>query len=60
MNVLVILNTCQHPMDPQSEYNPKPITLTVWNSDPPTVDDVCRNSCPENRRGFILTEALFR
>ena len=60
MNVLIILNTCQHPLDPQSEYNPKPITLTVWNSDPPTVNDVCRKSCPENERGFILTEALFR
>jgi urea carboxylase-associated protein 2 len=60
MNVLIILNTCQHPLDPQLEYNPKPITLTVWNSDPPTVNDVCRKSCPENERGFILTEALFR
>jgi urea carboxylase-associated protein 2 len=60
MNVLVILNACQHPMDPQSEYNPKPINLTVWNSDPPPVDDVCRKSCPENERGFVLTEALFR
>jgi len=60
MNVLIILNSCQHPLDPQSEYNPKPITLTVWNSDPPPVNDVCRKSCPENERGFILTEALFR
>jgi hypothetical protein len=60
MNVLVILNTCQHPLDSQSEYNPKPITVTVWNSDPPKDDDVCRKSCPENERGFILTEALFR
>jgi urea carboxylase-associated protein 2 len=60
MNILVVLNTCQHPMDSQSDYNPKPITLTVWNSDPPSADDVCRKSCPENERGFILTEALFR
>jgi uncharacterized protein len=59
MNVLTVLNTCQHPLDPQSEYNPKPITVTVWNSDPPGVNDVCRKSCPENERGFILTEALF-
>jgi uncharacterized protein len=60
MNVLIVLNTCQHPLDPQSEYNPKPVTLTVWNADPPVVNDVCRKSCPENERGFILTEALFR
>ena len=60
MNVLVVLNSCQHPMDPEPEYNPRPVRLTVWNSDPPAPDDLCRNSCPENQRGFILTEALFR
>jgi uncharacterized protein len=59
IDVLAVLNTCQHPMDPEPEYAPKPIKLTVWNSDPPTADDDCRNSCPENQRGFILTEALF-
>ena len=25
MNVLVILNTCQHPLDPEPEYAPKPV-----------------------------------
>lgn len=25
MNVLVILNTCQHPMDPNRRYAPKPV-----------------------------------
>ena len=60
MNVLVVLNTCQHPMDPHPEYNPRAVRLTVWNADPPASDDLCRNSCPENQRGFILTETLFR
>jgi uncharacterized protein len=60
MHVLVVLNTCQHPMDPGQEYNPRPVRLTGWNSDPPAPDDPSRSSCPENQRGFILTEALFR
>ena len=55
MNVLVVLNTCQHPMDPEPEYSPKPLHLTVWKSDPPPSDDPCRTSRPENERGFILT-----
>ena len=60
MNVLVVLNSCQHPMDPEPEYRPREVRLTVWNSEPPAPDDLCRNSCPENQRGFTLTETLFR
>lgn len=60
MNTLLVLNTCQHPMDPDPKYNPKLIHISVWKSDPPAVDDFCRIACPENTRGFILTEALFR
>jgi hypothetical protein len=59
MNVLVILNTCQHPLDPGREYAPKPVQLTVRNVQSPGVDDVCRKSRPENERGFVLTERYF-
>lgn len=59
MNTLVVLNTCLHPLDDSPAYAPKPVHLTVWNSPPPGPDDVCRNSCPENQRGFILTERYF-
>jgi len=59
MNTLVILNTCIHPLDPSPVYAPKPAHLTVWTSPPPGPDDLCRNSCPENRRGFLLTERYF-
>jgi hypothetical protein len=31
----------------------------VWTSPPPGADDLCRNSRPENERGFILTERYF-
>ena len=59
MNTLVILNTCIHPLDPAPTYAPKPVTLTVFTSPPPGPDDFCRNSCPENARGFTLTERYF-
>ena len=59
MNTLVILNTCVHPLDPSPAYSPKPVLLTVFSSPPPDADDFCRNSRPENLRGFILTERYF-
>lgn len=59
MNVLAILNTCQHPLDPEPQYKPKPVHLAIRGSAPPTDDDPCRASCAENRRGFVLTERYF-
>jgi uncharacterized protein len=59
MNVLVILNTCQHPLDPNPRYEPRPVSLSVRRVPPPGPDDPCRTSCPENERGFILTERYF-
>ena len=59
MNVLVILNTCPHPMDPGTTYQPKPVSLSIERVPPPAADDVCRVSCPENTRGFILSERYF-
>jgi uncharacterized protein len=60
MDTLVVLNTCQHPMDPDPLYHPKSVRSAIWKSDPPSSDDPCRTACSENARGFILTEALFR
>jgi uncharacterized protein len=59
MNVLVIINTCQHPLDPNPAYDPQPVGLSVRRVPPPAADDPCRVSCPENDRGFILTERYF-
>jgi uncharacterized protein len=56
MHVLVILNTCQHPLDPNPVYSPKPVSLAVRTAAPVAADDRCRISRPENARGFILTE----
>jgi len=59
MNVLVILNTCQHPLDPNPKYEPKPVRLSVQKVAAPSPDDPCRLSRPENGRGFVLTERYF-
>ena len=59
MNTLVILNTCQHPLDPNPKYRPKPVQLAILRVPPPADDDRCRVSRPENGRGFTLTERYF-
>ena len=59
MNTLVILNTCQHPMDPSPVYRQTPVELIVKRVDPPGKDDLCRSFRPENARGFMLTERYF-
>jgi uncharacterized protein len=59
MDVLLVLNTCQHPMDPDPHYHPKSVHIAIWKSDPPAADDLCRIARPENARAFTLTEALY-
>ena len=59
MNVLTILNTCQHPLDPNPKYQPKPVRLSIRPAPPAGPDDPCRLSRPENGRGFTLTERYF-
>ena len=59
MNVLVILNTCQHPLDPSPKYEPKAVQVSIRRVAVATPDDPCRISRPENGRGFTLTERYF-
>ncbi|WP_321798020.1 urea amidolyase associated protein UAAP1 [Caballeronia sp. J97] len=58
MNTLVVLTAIQHPLDPNPEYAPKPVKLTLGNASP-EVAEICRTSCDENTRGFINTERFF-
>jgi urea carboxylase-associated protein 2 len=59
MNSLVLLNTCQHPMDPDPNYAQRAVKLTLKKVPAPTAEDLCRTACDENRRGFTLTERYF-
>ncbi|SPB17092.1 urea carboxylase [Caballeronia novacaledonica] len=58
MNTLVVLTAIQHPLDPNPEYAPKPVKLTLCNA-AQQVAEICRTSCDENTRGFINTERFF-
>ena len=59
MNVLVVMSTAPHPLDPSPAYAPGPVRLTAWRSGTAGADDVVRQSCAENARGFINTERSF-
>ncbi len=60
MNVLVVLSAAPHPLDPRPDYAPGGVILTAWRCGTPGPDDLCRNACAENQRGFYQTEILFR
>lgn len=57
MDVLVVLSNTPHPLDPSPKYAPPPVALEIHLGPPAKTDDPCRRSCPENERGFTLTEA---
>lgn len=59
MNTLLILNTCQHPLDPNPAYAPKPVEIAIKRVPKPVQDDACFVSCPENMRAYTLTERYF-
>ncbi len=56
-DLLVLLNTASHPLDPAAEWRPKPVALSVREVGPAAPDDPVRTACPENERGFAATDA---
>jgi len=60
MDVVVVLNTCPHPLDPSPVYAPGRVRATVWRGDAPGADDYCRLFRPENERAFFNSEILYR
>jgi urea carboxylase-associated protein 2 len=55
MDALVVINACQHPLDPAGEYVAKPVMLEIFAGDSVEEDDRCLNSHPENRRAYDNT-----
>jgi len=53
MDTLVVLNTCPHPMDTNSNYAPKPLKVTIWKADCKLEENPCYQLCDQNKRGFI-------
>ena len=59
MNVLLVLSTAPHPLDPKTTYQPASMKLSAYYASPVARDDVCRNSCLQNGRGFVNTERYY-
>ena len=56
MDSLVLFHTCPHPLNTAREYPRAPVRYELRRAAPVAADDFCRNSRPENGRGFINTE----
>ncbi|GAA5131617.1 urea carboxylase-associated family protein [Luteolibacter yonseiensis] len=52
MDTLVVLNTCQHPLDPDPVYRQRQVKLQVFAGDPPADDDPSLLVRPENLRAW--------
>jgi hypothetical protein len=52
MDVLVVLATVQHVLDPWSRYSPTGVIAEIWECGVAGDDDICRLSRPENARGL--------
>ena len=59
MDVLLVLSTAPHPLDPATTYAPGTVQMTAWRSGTAGAGDICRQHCNENGRGFINTERCY-
>lgn len=58
LDTLVVLNTCQHPLDPNPVYTPGSVKLEVFAGDPPSTDDPSLTIRPENLRAHENNEVF--
>ncbi len=59
MDTLVVLNTCQHPLDSDPVYHPHRVKLEVFNTEPPALDDPSFTVRPENARAHRNTDDFY-
>lgn len=52
MDTLVIFHTCPHPLDTAEQYPRRPVRYQLMCAETAAEDDLCKNSCAENQRGF--------
>ena len=57
MDTLVVLNTCQHPFDPDPVYRSRPVKLEVLRGPQPFLDDASFTVRPENLRAWENNES---
>jgi uncharacterized protein len=59
MNVLLVLSAAPHPLDTKTSYQPSAVKLSAYHVGDAERDDICRNSCLQNSRGFVNTERYY-
>ncbi len=59
MNVLLVLSAAPHPLDAKAVYAPAAVKLSAYHAGGVARDDICRNSCQQNGRGFVNTERYY-
>lgn len=59
MDTLVVLNTCQHPLDPDPVYRPRRVRLEVFPAAAPAADDPSFTVRPENERARRNTDDFY-
>ncbi|MCU4675204.1 urea carboxylase-associated family protein [Catenovulum sp. 2E275] len=52
MDTLVLFHTCPHPLNDAAEYPEFEVEYQIVKSEPVADDDLCKNSCAENQRGY--------
>jgi urea carboxylase-associated protein 2 len=60
LDVLVVLCSAPHPLDPLPEWSPRPVRLRLESVAPAGGADAVRRACAENGRGFAASEAVLR
>ena len=53
MDSLIVLNTCPHPLDSNTNYEPKPLKVTIWKANCALEENPAYQLCDQNKRGFI-------
>lgn len=52
MDTLVLMHSCPHPLNRAADYPQKPLQVELGEANPVADDDLCKNRCGENQRGF--------
>jgi urea carboxylase-associated protein 2 len=52
MDTLVLMHSCPHPLNRAADYPQKPLQVELGEANPVADDDLCKNHCGENQRGF--------
>jgi urea carboxylase-associated protein 2 len=59
MDTLVIMHSCPHPLSQAEQYPRYRVGIELGLAEDIKDDDLCRNSCDENQRGFRNNELYY-